>query len=203
MSFNTYDYFCNTDLWLSLRFPLQKTSAVVPLLYPQLNWLIILRPNRKIITNCRLPRSNNPICTYVLRRLLWAWQLGNAYNIAGYFILKNFTLPHCHHICGLHISMQYAYRPVHSQLCQTFSSFSPYTFCRPPTYRIHRSPLNSFRFAFTNYGISQPTLPSFWHNRFPENANRSIRGSVSRRYPIIPLLGLSVLLIKKTFTFSF
>jgi len=60
MNFDTYDYFCNTDLWLSLRFPLQKTSAVVPLLYPQLNWLIVLRPNR-ISAYCRLPRSDNPI----------------------------------------------------------------------------------------------------------------------------------------------
>jgi len=85
------------------------------------------------------------------------------------------------------------YRPLHSQVRQTFPSFSPYAFYRPPTYGIHHSPLNSFRFAFTNYGISQPTLPSFWQSRFLNPANRSIRGSVSRRYPIIPLLGLSVL----------
>ena len=89
--------------------------------------------------------------------------------------------------------MQWTYRPVHSQICQTFPSFSPYALYRPPTYRIHRPPLNSFRFAFTNYGISQPTSPNFWQNQFLNLANRSIRGSVSRRYPFIPLLGLSVL----------
>jgi len=60
MNFDTYDYFCNTDLWLSLRFPLQETSTVVTLLCPQLNWLIVLRPNR-ISAYCRLPRSDNPI----------------------------------------------------------------------------------------------------------------------------------------------
>ena len=94
MNFNTYDYFCNTDLWLSLRFPLQKTSTVVPLLCPRLNRLIVLRPNR-ISAYRRLPRSDNPIFTYALRCLLWAWQLGNACNIARYFITPNLTLPHC------------------------------------------------------------------------------------------------------------
>jgi len=56
MNFNTYDYFCNIDLWLSLRFPLQKTSSVVPLLCPQLKRLIILRPHRILRTvGCHVP----------------------------------------------------------------------------------------------------------------------------------------------------
>ena len=62
---------------------------------------------------------------------------------------------------GLYISIQWCFRLVHSQFRQTLPSFSPYTFYRPPTYRIHHSPLNSFRFAYANYGISQPTSPSF------------------------------------------
>ena len=64
-------------------------------------------------------------------------------------------------INGLYISIQSKFRPVHSQISQTFPSFSPYTFYRPPTYGIHNSPLNSFRFTLVNYGISQPTSPSF------------------------------------------
>lgn len=195
MNFNTYDYFCNIDSWLFLRFPLQKTSTVMPLLCPRLNWLIVLRPNR-ISAYHRLPRSDNPIFTYALRCLLWAWQLGSARDTARYFITQIFTLPHCHRISGLHISMQFCYRPVHSQLCQTFPSFSPYALYRPPTYKIHYSPLNSFRSAFANYGISQPTSPSFWQSQFLSFANRSIRESVSRRYSLIPLFELSVLLIR-------
>ena len=180
-------------MWLFLRFPLQKTSTVMPLLCPQSKRLITLRPYRNIVTYCRLPRSDNPIFAYALRCLLWAWQLGSARDTARYFIQTNFTLPHCRRIGSLHISMQQFYRPVHSQLCQTFPSFSPYALYRPPTYRIHRSPLSGFRSVCTDYGISQPTSPSFWQNQFLNLANRSIRGSVSRRYSLIPLLGLSVL----------
>ena len=189
--------FCNIDLWLFLRFPLQKTSTVMPLLCPQSKRLIIILRLYRNNAYCRLPRSDNPIFTYALRCLLWAWQLDSAYNTVRYFILTNFTLPHCHHNNSLYISIQLRFRPVHSQISQTFLSFSPYAFYRPPTYRIHHSPLNSFRSACADYGISQPTSPSFWQNQFLNPANRSIRGSVSRRYPIIPLLGLSVLLIRK------
>jgi len=42
------------------------------------------------------------------------------------------------------------------------------------------------------YGKFPPTSPSFWPSNFHSNASRSIRGSVSGRYPVIPLLGLSV-----------
>ena len=49
-------------------------------------------------TYCRLPRSDNLIFAYALRRLLWAWQLGSACNTAGHFIHLTFTLPHCHHM---------------------------------------------------------------------------------------------------------
>ena len=101
MNFDTYDYFCNTDLWLSLRFPLQKISTVMPLLCPQSDWLIVLHPNR-ISAYCRLPRSDNPIFAYALRRLLWAWQLGDAFNITRYFITRNFTLPHRHRTVAVH-----------------------------------------------------------------------------------------------------
>ena len=93
MSFNTYDYFCNIDLWLSLCFPLQETSPVMPLLCPQLNRLIVLRPNRTS-AYCRLPRSDNPIFAYALRFLLWAWQLDSACNTVRYFTMSNLTLPH-------------------------------------------------------------------------------------------------------------
>jgi len=57
MNFYTYNYFCNIDLWLSLRFPLQKTSSVMPLLCPQLKQLIILRLYRNLrIVGCHVPK---------------------------------------------------------------------------------------------------------------------------------------------------
>ena len=94
MNFNTYDYFCNIDLWLFLHFPLQKISTVMPLLCSRLNWLIILRPNH-VTAYRKLPRSDNPIFAYVLRFLLWAWQLDSACNTVRYFTMSNLTLPHC------------------------------------------------------------------------------------------------------------
>jgi len=43
----------------------------------------------------RLLRSDNPICTYTLRCLLWAWQLDSACNTVRYFVKESSTLPHC------------------------------------------------------------------------------------------------------------
>ena len=158
---------------LFLRFPLQKTSSVMPLLYPRSKQLIFFVCTA--VAYRRLLRSDNPIFSYTLRCLLWAWQLDSACNTVRNFISTNLTFPHCRcSMTACTFLYSNAYRPVHSQVRQIFLSFSPYAFYRPPTYRIHHSPLNSFRSAFAIYGISQPTLPSFWHNRFPQNANRNL-----------------------------
>lgn len=95
-----------------------------------------------------------------------------------------------------YISIPSNFRPVHSQFRQTFPSFLPYTFYRPPTYGIHHSPLNSFRKsnAFLRYlsaDFTELTTITVSHN-----AVRSIKVSVSARYRFIPLLGFSVLLYR-------
>lgn len=98
-----------------------------------------------------------------------------------------------------YISIPSNYRPVHSQLRQTFPSFLPYTFYRPPTYRIRRPPLGSFReISFLRYlsaDFTELTTITVSHN-----AVRSIKGGVSARYRFIPPLGFSVLLYR-TVTF--
>lgn len=100
-----------------------------------------------------------------------------------------------------YISISSNYRPVHSQLRQTFPSFLPYTFYRPPTYRIRRPPLSSFReISFLRYLSADFT--ELTTKRFPVNAVRSIKGGVSARYRFIPPLGFSVLLYR-TVTFFY
>ena len=44
--------------------------------------------------------------------------------------------------------MRASFRPVHSQVRQTFLSFSPYIFYRPPAYRLHYPPPDAFRLCF-------------------------------------------------------
>ena len=66
-------------------------------------------------------RSDCPICAYILRCLLWARQLNQAYNLVWCFINCIFTPPHwlLAHFCAV------LYGPVPSQVCQPISAFSP------------------------------------------------------------------------------
>ena len=94
-----------------------------------------------------LPRSDNPICTYAFRCLLWACVLDDACNIIGNFINASFTLPHTRRIFATTTFLLYSwFRPVHSEIRQwiRFSTYSPWAFYRPPAYRQHRPPLGSF-----------------------------------------------------------
>lgn len=102
-----------------------------------------------------------------------------------------------------YISVPQKYRPLLSQVCQTvLLPFSPYLFYRPPTYRIHRPPLDRFRFDF-QITVSLSRL----HRAFNidittnTNANRSIREGISGRYSVILPFGLSVLLTKNLRSF--
>ena len=136
-----------------------------------------------------------------LGALLWSWQLGSACNTARYFISENFTLPHCR--CSLTACTFLCSRiidPYIRRFVRCFHHSHHIYFIDPrhigSTIHLWTAFVENFHFP---YGCSLPTSPSFWQNQFPNNASRSIRGGVSRRYPIIPPLGLSVLLIKKTF----
>ncbi len=86
------------DSWLSLHFPLQEVSSLLPLLYPPLRLLILF--DSLYITlahNIRdrlSPRSDTAIFTYALRFLLWTCQLAAACNSAWSFIGPILTLPH-------------------------------------------------------------------------------------------------------------
>ena len=151
MKFYTYNCFCNIDLRLSLRFPLRKTSSVVPLLCPQSKQLIILR----------LYRISRIVGCHVLKILSLHMHLGICYEpdrlampvtMQGISYLGLLLYPTVLSENTRYISISSNYRPVHSQLRQTFPSFLPYAFYRPPAYRIRRPPLSSFReIAFLRY----------------------------------------------------
>lgn len=169
MIFNTYNYFCNIDLWLSLRFPLQKTSSVMPRLCPQSKQLIILRLYHNNVY-CKLPRSDNPIFAYILRRLLWSWQLGSACNTARYFIKRILTLPHCR--CSLAVWTFLCSRTIDPYIRRFISCFQHsrhiyFIDPRPMGYTIHL--WTAFVLAYADYGIFQPTSPSFWPLQFSKS----------------------------------
>ena len=141
------------------------------------------------------PRSDTSICAYTFRCLLWTCMLDCACNTIRYFITKNFTLPHIPHFCGIYISVYCYSRPVHSQVCQITSNHSHHRHfidLRPIICSTFRGSL--FLYITVLRAYSQPTSPSFWPKSFALTyANRSIRGSISRRYPVILLLKVPVL----------
>ena len=72
-------------------------------------------------------------------------------------------------------------------------------FYRPPACRWHHPPLDSFRCVVATAArrsLSADFTELLTVSVSAYTASRSIKGSVSRRYPVIPLLGLSVLLRK-------
>ena len=73
---------------------------------------------------------------------------------------------------------------------------------RPPAYRQHHPPLDSFP-QHNLFGLlSADFTELLTHQLSLKYASRSIRVGVSGRYPIIPPIGLSVLLItRETFRF--
>lgn len=69
---------------------------------------------------------------------------------------------------------------------------------RPPAYRQHHPPLDSFRVWSENqsYGCSLPTSPSsinFWREPLHAPRHSEYQGGASGRYPLISPIGISVL----------
>ena len=91
-----------------------------------------------------------------------------------------------------YISISHHFRSVHSQVRQPFRAFSPWVFYRPPAYRQHHPPLDSFPqlnlFGLLSADFTE--LLTFQVSFY--NASRSIREGVSGRYSFIPPFGLSV-----------
>ena len=126
-------YYAITFSWIKYSYSLRLSCT------PLLRW-----KNLHVST---LPCSDNPIFTYAFRCLLWACVLDDACNIIGNFINASFTLPHTRRIFATTTFLLYSwFRPVHSEIRQwiRFSTYSPWAFYRPPAYRQHRPPLDSF-----------------------------------------------------------
>ena len=130
--------------------------------------------------------------------------LSSACNTARYFISTNLTLPHTRHFHDYGISTISRSRSVHSDFCQRLSPrilsidilWTP-DLTSPTT---SGSDLPYFVVVADAYSRLQRAVS------VPENAlcffQRSIRGSASRRYPIIPLLEISVRKISLSVTFT-
>ena len=121
--------------------------------------------------------------------------LTDACNIARYFITANFTLPHTRRICGCSLFDHRLFRLVHSRLCQLFLTYSPYATVNPrPITHGHlwlAFALPSFTSCKASVFSRLQRAVSVREIAFPF-LQRRIRGSVSGRYSIIPLLGISV-----------
>lgn len=93
-----------------------------------------------------------------------------------------------------HISMRRFSGPVPSQVRQSFQTFSPWTFYRPPAYRRHYPPLDSFRVRDTPH--VRPLSADFTELQTIQVslsiACRSLRAGVLGRYPLIPPVGSPV-----------
>ena len=126
-------YYAITFSWIKYSYSLRLSCT------PLLRW-----KNLHVST---LPCSDNPIFTYAFRSLLWACVLDDACNIIRNFINASFTLPHTRRIFATTTFLLYSwFRPVHSEIRQwiRFSTYSPWAFYRPPAYRQHHPPLDSF-----------------------------------------------------------
>lgn len=78
-------------------------------------------------------------------------------------------------------------------------------FYRPPACRWHHPPLDSFRCVATTAArrsLSADFTELLTVSVSTYTASRSIKGSVLRRYPFIPLLGLSVLSKKGFYVYN-
>lgn len=129
----------------------------MPLLCPQSKQLIVLRLYRIMrIVDCHVPII---LSLHIYLGVCYRPDsLAVPLTLQGIHIDKFYFTslsPHSSSIC---ISAYSRFRPVHSQIRQTFLSFSPYIFYRPPTYRIHRSPLNSFRIHISRFTVSLSRL---------------------------------------------
>ena len=121
--------------------------------------------------------------------------LADTCNIARNFISTNLTFPHTRHFHDYSISTVFRYRPVHSD----FSS-ADITLHTRHRYFIDSRPITPSHlwlgFALPIRAVAGAYSRLQRAVSVSENAfrffQRSIRGSVSRRYPIIPLLGVSV-----------
>ena len=120
--------------------------------------------------------------------------LGGAYNTAGWFLFTNRTLPHTRRICGNGLSDRSNFRLVHSGFCQ-HKAYSPYAVMNPRPithghlWLVFALPSFTSCKAGVSSRLQRAVSVAGIASRFLQ---RSIRGSVSRRYPIIPLLGISV-----------
>lgn len=144
-----------------------------------------------------LRRSDNPICTYTRRCLLWACKLDAACNGVWCFIVKAFTPPHLpHNLVGYTFLCSQRLEP----LLHRFVSQLRHTHHR---YFIDPRHIGHTIHLWTAFvGLFSSTAIRWLSADFTElltrleckRASRSIREGVSRRYPIVPPFGLPVLL---------
>lgn len=117
-----------------------------------------------------------------------------AFNIIGFFINMILLNPTILHFTDIRISTYQTFRPFRSGFLSVFSYILT-IYNRHPTYHT----LDHLWFAFPQLNLFGHTLSRL--HRAPYlyliaqiNACRRISADVSRRYPIIPSVGLSVLL---------
>ena len=142
-----------------------------------------------------LRRSDNPICTYTLRCLLWVCKLNAACNGVWRFITKALTPPHLPHkfVRGRISTLERLEPLLHRFVSQLRHTHHRY-FIDPRHIGCTTHLWAAFHISITPcLGSSLPTSPGFRHNLL-SYACWSIREGVSGRYPVIPPFGLSVLL---------
>ena len=115
-----------------------------------------------------LPRSDNPICAYTRRCLLWACKLDAACNGVWYFIVKALTLPHLPHNS---VSNTFLYCQRLEPLLHRFVSQLRHTHHRyfiDPRHMGYTTHLwAAFHISVTPcLGSSLPTSPGFRHQPF-------------------------------------
>ena len=143
-----------------------------------------------------LRRSDNPICTYTLRCLLWACKLDAACNGVWCFIVKAFTPPHLPHkfVRGRISTLERLEPLLHRFVSQLRHTHHRYFI--DPRHIGHTIHLWTAFVALFNSrkAVALCRLHRASDTSLLDCACRSIREGVSGRYPVIPPFGLSVLL---------
>ena len=122
--------------------------------------------------------------------------LDSACNAVRYFIFTNLTLPHTRRVRGSGLFDRPNFRLVPSGFCQYFYILAicgyepPAYHSRPPLARFCPTAVLLLAYKASVFSRLQRAV-SVWEIALPF-FQRSLRGSVSGRYPIIPLLRISV-----------
>ncbi len=122
--------------------------------------------------------------------------LDGACNAIRCFITASFTPPHTLHYRGSGLFGHFPFRLLHSGFCQHFCILAicgyepPAYHSRPPLARF--CPIAALLLAYKASVFSRLQRAVSVREVALPFLQRSLRGSVSGRYPFIPLLGISV-----------